>query len=101
MSPAVTIYPPGMVIHANFPFGRHYAVVRKDTGESLEVHVVTSKRWPREIHPTIPIDSNEGLPFSRISFIQVRTESNSKDLIDNEFDLLSDEYLKKLQEVRE
>ena len=29
------------------------------------------------------------------------TESISKDLIDNEFDLLSDEYLKKLQEVRE
>lgn len=101
MSPAVAIYEPGMVIHANFPFGRHYAVVGEDTGEGLEVHVVTSQRWSKDIHPTIPIDSNEGLPFSRISFIQIKTESISKDLVDNEFGLLIEEYIKILQEVRE
>ena len=101
MSPAVAIYAPGMVIHANFPFGRHYAVVGEDTGESLEVHVVTSKSWPQGIHPTIPIDSNEDLPFSRPSFIQVNPETISKDLVDNEFGLLPEEYIKRLQEVRE
>ena len=101
MSPALSIYEPGMVIHANFPFGRHYAVVGEDTGESLEVHVVTSRKWPKEIHPTIPIYPNEELPFSRTSYIQVNTETISKDLVDNEFGLLPEKYIKRLQEVRE
>ena len=101
MSPEVAIYEPGMVIHANFPFGRHYAVVGGDAGGSLEVHVVTSRKWPKEIHPTIPIYPNEELPFSRMSYIQVNTETISKDLVDNEFGLLLEDYIKRLQEVIE
>ncbi|MAV57510.1 MAG: hypothetical protein CMA14_01430 [Euryarchaeota archaeon] len=91
---------PGTMIHANFTFGKHYAVVSEDRGGSLEVHPVTSRKWPEEIHPTVRIEPNEGLPFSRTSFIQVNTETISKDLVDNEFGPLPEKYFERLQEVR-
>ena len=101
MSPGLAIYAPGTVIHASFPFGRHYAVVGEDAGEFLEVHPVTSREWPEEIYPSVRVDPSKYVPFSKPSFIQVISVRISKDIIDNDFGTLPEESWRKLQEVRE
>jgi len=60
----------GQIIHADFPFKPHYAIIKEDLGGSVDVYVVTTNNMYDSDINAVRIEPSDLVPFGKSCFIK-------------------------------
>jgi hypothetical protein len=64
-------YQRGTIVHANFHFGSHYAIVyNRPFDDFVDLLVVSSRENLRERDDCVEVTPSDEVPFKRVSFIK-------------------------------
>lgn len=61
---------PRQIVHAEFPFKPHYAIIKEDLGDSVDVYVVTTKNRYDSDENSVRVETSDFVPFGKTCFIK-------------------------------